>query len=78
MAKKSGPTFQKREKEKARIEKQKEKELRRLESKERKAEQAAVFGDEDPDLAGIRPGPQPLPEQWQDSLFRLDPAKDEF
>ena len=21
-------------------------------------------GDEDPDIAGIRPGPQPLPEQW--------------
>ena len=23
-----------------------------------------VIGDEDPDIAGIRPGPQPLPEQW--------------
>ena len=64
MAKKSGQTFQKREKEKARIEKQKEKELRRLESKELKADQTSEFDGEDPDIAGIRPGPQPLPEQW--------------
>ena len=24
------------------------------------------IGDEDPDIAGIKPGPQPLPEQWND------------
>ena len=64
MAKKSRPTFQKREKEKARIQKQKDKEIRRLESNERKADVTTVIGDEDPDIAGIRPGPQPLPEQW--------------
>jgi len=64
MAKKSGQTFQKREKEKARIEKQKEKELRRLESKERQTDQTSELNGEDPDIAGIRPGPQPLPEQW--------------
>ncbi len=64
MAKKSRPTFQKREKEKARVQKQKEKESRRVESKERRADQPASFGGEDPDIAGIRPGPQPLPEQW--------------
>jgi hypothetical protein len=68
MAKKSGSTFQKREKEKARSEKQKEKEQRRIESKERRADQPAAFGDEDPDIAGIRPGPQPLPEQWHDVM----------
>jgi len=68
MAKKSRPTFQKREKEKARVQKQREKESRRIESKERKADQSSVFGGEDPDIAGIRPGPQPLPEQWN-----LDP-----
>lgn len=78
MAKKSGPTFQKREKEKARVERQKEKEIRRLESKERKTDQASAFGGEDPDIAGIRPGPQPLPEQWHDPLNRLDPANDEL
>jgi hypothetical protein len=77
MAKKSGPTFQKREKEKARVQRQKEKESRRLESKERKADQTSVSGDEDPDIAGIRPGPQPLPEEWDyDHLNRLEP-KDE-
>lgn len=64
MAKKSRPTFQKREKEKARIQKQKDKENRRLEAKERKQNATATPIDGDPDIAGIRPGPQPLPEQW--------------
>ena len=64
MAKKSRPTFKKREKEKARVQKQQGKEARRLESKELKAHATSVFGTEDPDIAGIRPGPQPLPEQW--------------
>jgi hypothetical protein len=64
MAKKSKQTFQKREKEKARILKRKDKEARRLESKALKANTTTVIGDEDPDIAGIRPGPQPLPEQW--------------
>jgi hypothetical protein len=64
MAKKSKQTFQKREKEKARVQKRKDKEARRLESKAHKANITAVIGDEDPDIAGIRPGPQPLPEQW--------------
>jgi len=64
MAKKSKQTFQKREKEKARVQKRKDKEARWLESKALKANIATVIGDEDPDIAGIRPGPQPLPEQW--------------
>lgn len=65
MAKKSKQTFQKREKEKARVQKRKEKEARRLESKADKANRLSIIGgDEDPDIAGIRPGPQPLPEQW--------------
>jgi hypothetical protein len=64
MAKKSKQTFQKREKEKARVLKRKDKEARRLESKALKANMTTVIGDEDPDIAGIRPGPQPLPEQW--------------
>ena len=63
MPKKSRPTFQKREKEKARQQKQKDKQARRAEPKERREE----FGDEgvDPDIAGIEPGPQALPEQWE-------------
>ncbi len=67
MAKKSKQTFQKREKEKARAMKQKEKEIRRIESKKLKASITTAIGDEDPDIAGIRPGPQPLPEQWDHS-----------
>ncbi|HEY7911711.1 MAG TPA: hypothetical protein VIG62_07350 [Blastocatellia bacterium] len=64
MAKKSRPTFQKREREKARIQKQKDKEARRMESKDRKLNAPQAVEGEDPDIAGIRPGPQPLPEQW--------------
>ncbi len=66
MAQKSRATFQKREKEKARQRKQQDKEVRRVEAKQRKASATPRTGDEDPDIAGIRPGPQPLPEQWND------------
>ena len=67
MAKKSGPTPRKRHKEMKRRDRQKAKEVRRLEAKERKAKARLRTSDEDPDIAGIRPGPQPLPEQWDDS-----------
>ncbi len=67
MAKKSGPTPQKRNKEMKRLVRRKAKEARRLEAKERRARRALRTNDEDPDIAGIRPGPQPLPEQWNDS-----------
>jgi hypothetical protein len=63
MPKKSRPTFQKREKEKARQQKQKDKQARRIEAKERRAAEPRIQG-EDPDIAGIRPGPQALPDQW--------------
>jgi len=64
MAKKSRPTFQKREKEKARQQKQKDKQARRLEANERRASASPRGQGEDPDIAGIRPGAQALPEQW--------------
>ena len=67
MAKKSGPTPRKRHKEIKRMDRRKAKEVRRLEAKERKAKARLRANDEDPDIAGIRPGPQPLPEQWDDS-----------
>jgi hypothetical protein len=51
--------FAKRQKELARREKQKEKQARRLEAKDRPAEPDALPDGEDPDIAGIRPGPQP-------------------
>jgi hypothetical protein len=64
MAHRSRPTSQKRNKEKARQEKQKNKAARRLEAKARKTGAGAKISAPDLDLAGIRPGPQPLPEQW--------------
>jgi hypothetical protein len=64
MAKSSRPTAKKRAKEKARQEKQQQKQARRLQSKELKANAALRSGEEDPDIAGIRPGPQPFPPDW--------------
>jgi hypothetical protein len=77
MAKKSRPTFKKREKEKARAIKQQDKEARRLETKELKANRTRLFNDEDPDIAGIRPGPQPLPEQWNYDRHGLNTPDEE-
>jgi hypothetical protein len=52
-------TFKKRQKELARQTKQKEKALRRLQRKEEKANGEPRADGEDPDIAGIVPGPQP-------------------
>ena len=52
-------TFKKRQKELARQSKQKDKALRRLQRKEEKANAKPRPDGEDPDIAGIRPGPQP-------------------
>lgn len=76
MAKKSRPTFQKREKEKARQQKQKDKESRRAEAKERRANPSLRIEGEDPDIAGIRPGPQPLPSEWDYDNSRTTPAEE--
>ena len=67
MANKSKATFRKMEKEKARQAKQKDKETRRLQAKTLSSASVPRTGDEDPDIAGIKPGPQPLPEQWNDA-----------
>jgi hypothetical protein len=64
MARRSRPTSQKRNKEMARQQKQKDKATRRLEAKERKTNVESQAGGKDLDIAGIQPGPQPLPEQW--------------
>ena len=66
MAKKSGPTPRKRLKELKLLEKRNAKAAKRQEAKERRANAMVNISDEDPDIAGIRPGPQPLPEQWDD------------
>jgi hypothetical protein len=64
MAHRSRPTSQKRNKEKARQQKQKDKAARRLEAKAQKTSVDSKIGANDLDIAGIQPGPQPLPEQW--------------
>jgi hypothetical protein len=46
----------------ARLEKRKEKDERREQRKKEKADRVLPEG-EDPDIAGIVPGPQPLPEE---------------
>ncbi len=64
MAKKSRQTFLKRAKEKARQDRQRDKDARRAEAKDRKANLPPKGDGEDPDIAGIVPGPQPLPPQF--------------
>jgi len=58
------PRSNKRQKELARQDRQREKDARREERKKQKSERPPRDeGAEDPDLAGIVPGPQPLPEE---------------
>ena len=54
--------FLKRQKELARQERQTEKDLKRKQRKETRGDQPGIEG-EDPDLAGIVPGPQPPLEE---------------
>ena len=55
-------TFLKRKKQQARDLKKREKEARLQERREEKAGREPLAPGEDPDIAGIRPGPQPKPE----------------
>lgn len=64
---KSRPTQNKRARERARQEKQQQKTARRLEARDRKAARPAAADGEDPDIAGIVPGPQPSP--WGEDAF---------
>jgi hypothetical protein len=65
MAPNARPTAAKRNREKALVERRQEKEARRRDAKERKqASGPRGAGDEDPDIAGIKLGPQPLAD-WQ-------------
>jgi hypothetical protein len=54
------PGANKRQKERARQEKQREKEARVAERRKDKVARPDATPGEDPDLAGIVPGPQPL------------------
>lgn len=60
----ASPTFMKRQKELARLEKQKEKAAKKQHKS--KEERPRGAEGEDPDLAGIVPGPQPLPDEFAD------------
>lgn len=64
MASRPKVTQQKRARERARQERQQEKVRRREEAKVRRANTPGHPGGEDPDIAGIIPGPQPSP--WGD------------
>jgi hypothetical protein len=65
MARNARPTAAKREREKALLERRQQKAARRLDVKERKAtEPLRPNGEEDPDIAHIKLGPQP-PADWQ-------------
>jgi len=64
MAQRSRPTISKRQREQARIAKQKDKAARRAEKAMRPKPGAGSPDGVDPDIADIRPGPQPLAD-WQ-------------
>jgi hypothetical protein len=76
MAKRPKTTFMKRDKERARQQKQKDKELRRVEAKQLKENAGPRIEGEDPDIAGITPGPQPLPSQWYEAPNRLEMSEE--
>jgi hypothetical protein len=65
----------KRERERARAERQKEKTARREEAKVRRANAGSPSTGEDPDIAGIVPGPQVNP--WGDELAPDESESDE-
>ncbi|MGH9371499.1 MAG: hypothetical protein ACRD15_08215, partial [Vicinamibacterales bacterium] len=75
MASRPKVTQQKRARERARQERQQEKFRRRDEAKVRRANTPNVAGGEDPDIAGIIPGPQPSP--WGDDDLTTDDTEDE-
>lgn len=57
-------SLNKRLKEKARQEKQQDKAQRREQRKVDQKNKGPVAPGEDPDIAGIVPGPQPIPDEW--------------
>lgn len=66
MASRSRPTQLKRQRERAQAEKRNQKAARRQEAKAHRIPVPRRPGDEDPDIAGIVPGPQPRLEEFMD------------
>ena len=69
---KARPTANKRLRERQRADRRKEKAQRRQESSARRAQAPPRQPGEDPDIAGIRPGPQPSP--YADMIEGFDQA----
>jgi hypothetical protein len=76
MANRTKVTQQKRARERAKQERQQEKNRRREEAKSRKTPTDRSADGEDPDIAGIVPGPQPSP--WgDDESLPVEPEEEE-
>jgi hypothetical protein len=76
MANRGRATFAKRQKEIARQERAREKATKRVERKETWVKPERKGAEEDPDIAGIVPGPQPLPYDLLDEEIAETPAAD--
>jgi hypothetical protein len=74
MANRTKVTQQKRARERAKQERQQEKSRRREEAKMRKGSGPQRDGNDDPDIAGIVPGPQPKP--WEDDDLVPEPEEE--
>ena len=68
MANRGRPTQTKRQRERARLERSKMKDARRAEARARREAAPPRPTDHDPDIAGIVPGPQEMPD-WQREFF---------
>jgi hypothetical protein len=62
----TNPSIQKRQKERDRQERQRAKVEKRKVRKDEKVARVPGSEGEDPDIAGIVPGPQPIPEELTD------------
>jgi len=75
MANRGRATFAKRQKEIARQERAREKATKRVERKETWVKVDRKGAEEDPDIAGIVPGPQPLPYDLLDEEIEPQTAE---
>ena len=67
MAKKSRATFQKRDKERARQQKQHDKAQRRVAAKAQRGPSAPPMGDDAVAITDLRPGLQVVPAPWEEA-----------
>lgn len=61
----SNTTFQKRQKERARLDKQRDKAAKKQQRRDQATTNVPTEPGVDPDIAHIVPGPQPIPEDQQ-------------